>query len=568
MVKSAGIDEILPLLVSTYQRGRLVPFLGAGMSAPRLTQWKEFVCKLESEGRVPACSTQLSLEARAQRICTIIQNRDGRQGFLKALANALENSAGEAPPQTQKLAEIRWPLTVSSNYDDLFFYACRCQPSTSQRWQNESGIQILGRSAKDCKLIISSLAGPFDRQYIWHVQGFLGGQYPGADVVRDVPALDELRDQLVVGHAEYRRVSNRSPEFRRCFTEVFNTRSFLFLGSSLQEEYFLNLFGEVLDLCGPSAVPHFAFAEEGQVDVRFLADQMNITVCEFPKGDWAKLPLWLDDLKYAIERPKARNSRWCFGTGCPARSGPDLEIVCGQTHVDPAEGEAIAFVARRDRCGIPVPPPPFSGLASGPKTQISPHVFEYPGPVYAVTARCHDDDDDQAVYKASREFLEFVSRPESGVNTVHLQLAATGGSVPPLYGFMEVVRAFGEWMEAGRKLRLVLYVQSDVELSLTSDRIDVRELLTSRLIRFWVVVDSSGNAEPVRRALHRGADASLEEVLADLGVPSDLSGWSASVYPSPRKDSDERAIRCTPGLTLTAAGIVFGSVLILERRKQ
>ena len=112
----------------------------------------------------------------------------------------------------------------------------------------------------------------------------------------------------MIGHAEYRRVTNRSPEFRRCFAEVFNSRSFLFLGSSLQEDYFLNLFGEVLDLCGPSAVPHFAFTQEGQVDASFLADQMNITVCEFPQGQWQDLPKWLSRLKQEIDNPRARST--------------------------------------------------------------------------------------------------------------------------------------------------------------------------------------------------------------------------------------------------------------------
>ena len=42
MKKFSRLEDILPLLVSTYQSGRLVPFLGAGMSAPKLTVWNTF----------------------------------------------------------------------------------------------------------------------------------------------------------------------------------------------------------------------------------------------------------------------------------------------------------------------------------------------------------------------------------------------------------------------------------------------------------------------------------------------------------------------------------------------
>src|SRR5262245_44534748 len=46
------IEDILPLLVSTYMRGHLVPFLVAGMSAPKLALWDDFVTKLECEAGI------------------------------------------------------------------------------------------------------------------------------------------------------------------------------------------------------------------------------------------------------------------------------------------------------------------------------------------------------------------------------------------------------------------------------------------------------------------------------------------------------------------------------------
>src|SRR5262249_42796167 len=41
------------------------------------------------------------------------------------------------------------------------------------------------------------------------------------------------------------------------FAEVFRRRSFLFMGSGLQEDYLLNLFGEILINFGSGHLPHF-----------------------------------------------------------------------------------------------------------------------------------------------------------------------------------------------------------------------------------------------------------------------------------------------------------------------
>ena len=37
-----SIKEMMPLLASSYEAGRLVPFIGAGMSRRKLSSWKGF----------------------------------------------------------------------------------------------------------------------------------------------------------------------------------------------------------------------------------------------------------------------------------------------------------------------------------------------------------------------------------------------------------------------------------------------------------------------------------------------------------------------------------------------
>ena len=233
----------------------------------------------------------------------------------------------------------------------------------------------------------------------------------------------------------------------------------------------------------------------------------------------------------------------------------------------------MGYVARRDKSGRPVPPRPFLKSERAFVVKGHEHVCYYPKRhVYAVTAHYRPNDDESAVQEALRDLLNAVVETDSNITKVHFELSATGGTVPPVYAFTEVVRAFGEWraqeQNTSRPLKLVLYIQSNVELCLTSGRIDIPELLSSRLIRFWVVVISSENQEPVRRAMHCDPDTRVERVLRDVGVPPSPS-WTVSVCPSPRKNGSPRP---TEGRTtedvrnknLTQIGIAFGSVLFLD----
>ena len=71
-----------------------------------------------------------------------------------------------------------------------------------------------------------------------------------------------LAEQIVVGHQQYQLVMHREGAFRRAFSEVLRRRSLLFIGSGLQEDYLLNLFGEVQIMHGPGSLPHYALMRE------------------------------------------------------------------------------------------------------------------------------------------------------------------------------------------------------------------------------------------------------------------------------------------------------------------
>lgn len=115
-----------------------------------------------------------------------------REGALKGE----EFDRSEIPEQTKALAAIYWPLSVSTNYDHLFYCSCR------ETFEDRLPPMVLGRGAEDCKQVMSALVSPFDREIIWHIQGLLSEPCPKChlDLLQDQVHLDKLRRELVVGH--------------------------------------------------------------------------------------------------------------------------------------------------------------------------------------------------------------------------------------------------------------------------------------------------------------------------------------------------------------------------------
>ena len=549
-----------------------MPFIGAGMSRTKLAGWEGFVANLEKNAP-PGETSGAHLEVRAQRAASTIRNGHSEEQFWRIIGDALKGEDFDRPgipEQTEALAAIYWPLTVSTNYDPLFYRACR------KVFEDRLPPMVLGRSAEDCKQVMSALVSPFDREVIWHIQGFLGEpcQECRSDPVQSEAQLQQLRSELVIGHSEYRRAVNTAVHFRRCFGEVFRSRSFLFLGSGLSEEYFWNLFGETLELCGPSPVPHFAFLpEEDNIDVRFLAEEMNITVCEYKS--YKDLAPLLRALKCFVDEPPARISRWRVQLD----GGSCLEIL-PYSHLpmpEPDSDSAVAVVVRACAEGhfdldrdLLDHQQEFCSIFKDRVFLEGHHVLSPRLGVFAVRARTRPESESESdsVGAAVRELLQELGERWS---VLHLHLPSAGGTVPPVYGFVEAVRAFGNWARLSpRPLHLIAHVGPQVLLNLTSRQVGLHELLTSRLIRFWTVVNADSGREPTRRVLYRTPDTLLKDVLLDvLGNVDDkaLREWSISLCPSPKRavapltDNDL-------GVTLCDVGIVFGSVLTLARARR
>lgn len=576
-------DEALPSLRAARRGGRLVPFVGAGLSRPHCRSWPHFIEALYrgfDEAPAPALASidPESLYRAADRVAAWLRLRPAEER-LALLRKALHDpDAPDLPPQAVALASFDWPLVITTNYDDLVPRAFRQR----RRDDGAGEIAILGRSRDDCARVVRSL-DILDNPIVWFIQGHVG---EGA--VRR-----SLLDEVVVGHQQYQQAINASSSFRRAFSEVFRRRSLLFVGSGLAESYFVNLIAETLFSLGPSSQPHFAlFCDsdlQGRVDPEFLAVRLGITPVRYGAAH-ADLPAALDAVgRDAVASVSGARVYGMTRMAFTIPRGTDVEAVPLAVELRhgripaPPEGGCVVLSVGRDRVGGRFKPGlgsqarsflrgfvgsdrhaetrlvDVSGLPQGRMFRVL--LRDEPIPVFLLAAReldhaRHDDEARSlaAVTEATAEALHAIEA--AGFSRVAMGLMAAGPSrtdEPPycLAAQLSGIRAFaaGAVPLQGRISAIGIdIVDDEVWSPLVQGRIPVLDLLASRLARVLVrVADASGTVEEF--ALSVPHDATIGDVLATYCIAD--GGIEIAARPLPRRTLGElQGVRVFPGMVI------------------
>jgi hypothetical protein len=567
-------SDVAPRLRMAYSASELVPFIGAGMSIPACTGWQQFVEQLEREARsrsaIAAASHRTALPVsgsalieRADRAVQFLSHL-GDQELVAACRRALIGEHPDCvPAQIKALAETYWPIVLSTNYDDWYASYARARPL------------ILGRSRSDCQTVLARLEvnGP---PILWALQGYVGGQ---SDRPLSLPRgqIVSLGQQLVVGHRQYQKVMHRDVHFRRAFSEIFRRRSLLFLGSGLQEDYLLNLFGEILEHYGPNSRPHFAFLRSCEASERaaFLLSRLNITVIEYET--YAQLPDILQQLGDALRTPRVFQ-----GVGALAQqrfsldgeSGAYLGITVGTLPV-PLRGECAAVSLGRDeetgRLLVGRMAQDFLGklgsqpLANGGwhKVPGAHYTYRYSElPVFGVASRSTGDHRDlRLLAPATSELI--LEAANAGFSVLHVGLIAAGSGRDwhPNFSLIEMVRGarrFVSRRSTACPSVQIHVVEPKVIFSLQAGELPIAELLSCEEIRFWVeIVNADGDRE--RHLTFQGENVSIGELVSLFSIP--VPGWTVETLPPPFAQFSRRPLEEVAGTGLGELGVVHGAIL-------
>lgn len=571
-----SFQHLLPRLVAAYERGRLTPFIGSGLSMPVAGSWSGLIKGLEQAAGLESSTLEAdnkpeALVRRANKATRKLRLAD-EERFYRVVRGLMGSREADPPPQTLALAKLWWPLVLTTNYDNLFAIAHR-RAHGKDAEGGERPLQVLGRSPIDCQHVLSSLSSP-SHAILWALQGFL--RAPNSS--RLARGDEERPHEVVIGHQEYRAVANREPHFRRAFAEVFRSRSLFFLGSGLSESYLLDLFGEVLEIYGPSARPNYALMKKGEVDPDFMLARFHTEVCEY--DDHAELPKLLDQLAEAVAERACRQVRWSFAVHAPraealATPREDFTVVRGNLRVP--EADECLVVSGGERNGQLHFGPQAAAVLSqlGLRTGLRPARVERPFTrlaseplvLAAVAVEASGPRDLRNVFSACETLFGLVEQVEPKIRRVVMQQIYSGkrSLFPDRLALAQIARAFGWWKRAQPQSRFELELHTwkpTIYQELASGRLDLIEMLSSDDIRFWAeIVEQDGAVE--RRLFHEEPSFEIRALLERLEVPAD--GWTLEVSPAPSPELELRPARECLDESLIELGVVPGSSIVLRR---
>lgn len=586
------VQDILKMQVKS---GRLTPFIGAGMSMngdKGLVGWSELISQLAG-----ADATQHieDLTARGESIGTRLRAEGTlpEKVRIALLPKGRENV--DPPEQCRALAGKRWPLVITTNYDDLYLAAANeARPKVGHRSGAPERPVVLGRSPADCRRVLRALRAP-DHPLVWAVQGFLGGQAPRAN--SEVSDRGVLSQEIVLGHSEYRRVTHAEPHFRRSFAEVLRSTSLIFLGSSV-ERYLLELFSEIIELHGPSPYPHFAvFTDENEPREKrqhlafthgihsiflnreelsgFISKHLNAEPLVVRQADAEPLVVRQGLLGSGTRKrasleicptpvPAEPNaSGWrVFSLGGPPNH-PELNKAATKAlHVrgihlpndwtssgesqDPENWKPEIWRPQENRTRDRAVYARLSPAAE-PAKDIRP-IAQHMHPDPSRTRNTHGAPyarDLRVIAPAVRTVMDAASN--EGVGHVHIQLLAADASwrtFPPAFSFIEMVRGWAQWLKGrpnqdSRSPALTIHLGdgagervSEVWTELVTGRIELQMLHADQL-RLWIDVPDRPDDHVRIPTAALSSDLVMSPFIGYFPISEDDVHWRLTVEPEP-----------------------------------
>lgn len=575
--KPLFFEDVLPRLVMSYHKGKLIPFTGAGMSAPKIPAWKGFLKNLSSFiGNDSIVDIDKDYTAQELIQCSEeIVNKLSRKDHAH-FADSVKKSLGyidDVKPlstaQCTNLAAIWWPLILSTNYDRMLIDQLNLG-TTSE----DSKILLYGRSKIDCHSLLASLKEPAKTVY-WALQGFFGKSENEED----------LEQEIVVGYRQYRNVTYDNPTFRSVFAEIYRNHSLLFLGTGLSEEYFKGLFGEVLEKFGSNPYTHVALFNHKDIDSidhQFLHKRFNITAAFYidENETYDGLAISLNKLEKEI---RSKNER-LWKLGCSSKNLSSLgnedcyglEIITG-TMPSPKVRECTVFSAGfqtgllLSTHGQNYIDKYYSGKQFYDKTIFingeNELVYKYgETDLFAAVAReitkgvsSNDSRNLGIVAKAMEQILNETNGKYDAVN-IMLLAAGHGKIFPAVYSFIQMIRGYKRYIKTNELKSTVRIhvVDPSVSFYLRTNSLEIEELLNCDDMMLKIEIQDIDEIE--RNQVFLNSDKTLASVSEFYDINKDY--WQVKIAPTPFKN---QTLTTDCERTLEEIGLIPGSMIIYTR---
>jgi len=249
---------------------KVIPFVGAGVSMSVLNKegnnvflsWKQllekFADKLEESGRdAQAMSVRASLPVKTNYLSIADDIKDffpNEKFYYKALEEFFDIKNGDIDESSLELAKAIWSLKskliITTNYDKVLHWASPNIADTKY-WDIQSNFEQA-----------SSLRNGITTNTVWHIHGHV----------------DNKKD-IILTTESYNKLYNESAEseFKTAISTLQNylaQKSFLFIGYSLDDKFFVTELEKICNLFDNSSSEHYILLKYGKVLPESLEDKI------------------------------------------------------------------------------------------------------------------------------------------------------------------------------------------------------------------------------------------------------------------------------------------------------
>jgi hypothetical protein len=474
---------------------------------------------------------------------------------------------------------VWWPLVLTTNYDSLLLDAFNEQHHRATH--DEDAMAVVGRSRTDCHVVLASLNVPF-RPLLWALQGFLGPGLHGND----------LSDEIVLGYDQYRQATFDNAGFRAAFSEVFRTRSLLFVGAGLAEEYFRGLFGESLVRLGTNQHAHCALIDSkdlGPDTAWFMHTRLNIIVLTYDDpsngAPYSGFATCLQDIAGALaDPPRGARRFWVHG----ANPAVCVDIEPSPLPETSTKAHWIVGSAGQKRSGKLRISGDVPNALREPRSRVAGHDdlrrVDKRGLLPAI-ARERDAQtnrhgrDLRKVAEVTRSALTVAT--DQGASTISFMLISASvhaGRWPRVFSLVQMLRGIRRFVQHRKKrarhegaiLRIVIHDTAaarapcrDPECSVwhavETGKLDPAEVLDCSALRIFVEIELEEST--TRTPMYVEEEKTVRQLADYFHLDA---AWSAALVPSPAP----RQGKLLPdlGVSLIDAGAVPGSTLRFTRK--
>ena len=272
-------------LVRIIQKGKVVPFIGSGLSAPMgLPTWAKYLLDLSSELSIKEEISDYINKSEFEEVAQFISEKMGATNFNSRVDSKFVSISQKIKGIISSLPKLSNGTIVTTNFDSLL-----------EEVYSNAGIRLEVIYGKEDKEFHRSFAKGDD--YLLKLHGS----------IKDTNSRVFTKSEYESAYLDASRNIDFQKPLPENLSKIYKNATLLFLGCSLENDRTMQLFKSIMEHEDERKIPrHYAFlsSPEKLEDLiekeKFLTEHMIFPIW-YPKGEYEILDNMIELLLYEVE---------------------------------------------------------------------------------------------------------------------------------------------------------------------------------------------------------------------------------------------------------------------------